>query len=362
MPPRQSEKDGDPGPPWSATPAATLAPRYCQRFGCQGVAVGLIDVRAPRPDEWFLMHGLDGPLEQVCLDDVLGTDALVRSAMRQGVAVSEADSIDSAIGEATDQPLLVAMQPESLIDQRWWLLILARRNEPFQPPESRAVWVALRQWQAMFSATGEPNMGRLIVGHDNRLLAADVGTQQRMLSSFATFEELVRQIRPTLRQRYPMLARHETRDAVLQVDGASWWVHMHLGGVNGDEGSEQLFVEWREASGDDLPAVGLVGDDRIARAIAYLHDHYVSGPTLAEIAQQVHTSPFHFHRMFSRQVGISPKQYLQRRQLQVAKWLLRSSRAPIGEVAGRTGFSSHGHFTSTFHRVVGMSPSDYREQ
>ena len=33
----------------------------------------------------------------------------------------------------------------------------------------------------------------------------------------------------------------------------------------------------------------------------------------------------------------------------------------LGNVASATGFSSHGHFTSTFHRVVGAIPSQYRE-
>jgi len=108
--------------------------------------------------------------------------------------------------------------------------------------------------------------------------------------------------------------------------------------------------------------LGVVEDERIALAVAYLHDHYHLASSLAQIAEVVHISPFHFHRLFTRQVGLSPKHYLQHKQLQVARWLLRTSRMPVGEIAARIGFASHGHFTSTFHRIVGASPTDYRER
>jgi AraC family transcriptional regulator, regulatory protein of adaptative response / methylated-DNA-[protein]-cysteine methyltransferase len=107
--------------------------------------------------------------------------------------------------------------------------------------------------------------------------------------------------------------------------------------------------------------VGIVSDPRIAQAIAYIHENFDSSPSLTDIARHVHVSPFHFHRLFSKQVGASPKHYLQKKQLQMARWWLRRTNTAIANVAKQAGFSSHGHFTSTFHRVVGKSPSEYRE-
>ena len=141
-------------------------------------------------------------------------------------------------------------------------------------------------------------------------------------------------------------------------------------GLKGSVTSELFFENCR------IPAENLLGNEnegfkqflvvldggRIARAIAYLHDVYPESPSLAQISKQAHMSPFHFHRLFSRQAGISPKHYLQKKQLQVAKWLLRSSKHSIGSIAAHTGFASHGHFTSTFHRLVGVSPTEYRQQ
>ena len=101
------------------------------------------------------------------------------------------------------------------------------------------------------------------------------------------------------------------------------------------------------------------------QALAYIHENYHLAPSLSDVARAVSVSPFHFHRLFTAQVGVSPKHYLQGRQLQMARWLLGRGSVPIGTIAQRTGFSSHGHFTSTFspggrpepHRLPRAAPS-----
>lgn len=118
--------------------------------------------------------------------------------------------------------------------------------------------------------------------------------------------------------------------------------------------------ELRSVAAGDTPAVGLIDDPRVAIAVGYLSDRFADAPRLAEVAAAVHTSVFHFHRLFSRTLGVTPKRYLLGMQLQVAGWLLCETDLPVGRVAAAAGFASHGHFTATFHRFVGMSPSAYR--
>ncbi len=125
---------------------------------------------------------------------------------------------------------------------------------------------------------------------------------------------------------------------------------------------DALLLEFRPTDAEDPPAVGLLEDSRVARAAAYLADNYQQSPSLNTVADVVETSAFHFHRLFSRAMGVSPKHFLLRTQLMIAKWLLRSTSTPIGTIATETGFSSHGHFPATFHRIVGGSPSTYRDQ
>lgn len=80
-------------------------------------------------------------------------------------------------------------------------------------------------------------------------------------------------------------------------------------------------------------------------------------PTLARIA---HVSPSHFARSFRRTFGETPHRYVQRRRIERAMSLLRSTGLPVTEVALAVGFTSHGTFSRTFREVVGDSPSGYR--
>lgn len=160
-----------------------------------------------------------------------------------------------------------------------------------------------------------------------------------------------------MEQRYPNWVDYAAHDLVLELDRQPVWVVLRRSQALEDARAVHWHLELRPLEADDMPAVGLLKDDRIARALAYIHEHFAESPSLSDIARIVHISPFHFHRLFTRMVGLSPKIYLQRKQLQVAKWLLRKGGMPIGQIARKSGFSSHGHFTSTFHRIVGTAPA-----
>ena len=51
--------------------------------------------------------------------------------------------------------------------------------------------------------------------------------------------------------------------------------------------------------------------NRIAEAIRFLNSNYHKQPSLEEVAEHIHVSPFHFQRMFTEWSGISPKKFLQ---------------------------------------------------
>jgi AraC-like DNA-binding protein len=80
--------------------------------------------------------------------------------------------------------------------------------------------------------------------------------------------------------------------------------------------------------------------------------------TLLELARQVHVSPYHLHRCFREQVGLTPHEYLLRRRLERAKELLAEG-ATVTEAAAATGFSSPGYFSTVFRRRVGVTPTGF---
>ncbi len=69
---------------------------------------------------------------------------------------------------------------------------------------------------------------------------------------------------------------------------------------------------------------------RIARAIAYMVEHYQEQPSLDEMAAQAGLSTFHFQRIFKRWAGISPKRFLQYVTLAHAKRLLAGDASVLG--------------------------------
>ena len=61
---------------------------------------------------------------------------------------------------------------------------------------------------------------------------------------------------------------------------------------------------------------------RVADAINYINKNFKKQPSLEEVSEAVHLSPYHFQRIFKEWAGISPKKFLQFVSLQNAKELL----------------------------------------
>ncbi|MCE7005772.1 AraC family transcriptional regulator [Kibdelosporangium philippinense] len=80
-------------------------------------------------------------------------------------------------------------------------------------------------------------------------------------------------------------------------------------------------------------------------------------PALARIALM---SPTHFTRSFRATFGETPHRYLQRRRIERAMALLRSTSVAVTDVSAQVGFESLGTFSRTFRAIVGVSPTEYR--
>jgi AraC-like DNA-binding protein len=96
------------------------------------------------------------------------------------------------------------------------------------------------------------------------------------------------------------------------------------------------------------------------RVKAYLEENYAEPIRLAELAALVNRSKFHLLRLFKDEVGVPPHVYLENVRIREAQRLLHQ-RIPIIDVAYRTGFSSQSHLTTSFKRVIGVTPKQYAE-
>lgn len=100
--------------------------------------------------------------------------------------------------------------------------------------------------------------------------------------------------------------------------------------------------------------------NRIAEAIDYLRENYSRQPELAEVAEKVHLSPYHFQRLFTDWAGTSPKKFLQYISLQHAKKMLKEDQASLFETAMETGFSGASRLHDLFVNIEGMTPGEYK--
>jgi AraC family transcriptional regulator, regulatory protein of adaptative response / methylated-DNA-[protein]-cysteine methyltransferase len=100
--------------------------------------------------------------------------------------------------------------------------------------------------------------------------------------------------------------------------------------------------------------------NRIAEAIEYIKTNFKEQPSLDEVAQKVHLSPFHFQRLFTEWAGTSPKNFLQYTSIAYAKKILKENQATLFDAAYETGLSGTGRLHDLFIKIEGMTPAEYK--
>lgn len=100
--------------------------------------------------------------------------------------------------------------------------------------------------------------------------------------------------------------------------------------------------------------------NRIAEAIKYIKENFKEQPSLNNIADSVHLSPYHFQRLFSNWAGVSPKKFMQYISVEYAKQLLKEQQATLFDAALETGLSGTGRLHDLFIRIEGMTPGEFK--
>jgi len=98
----------------------------------------------------------------------------------------------------------------------------------------------------------------------------------------------------------------------------------------------------------------------VAAAVAFARLHSSEQLTVAELAAAARLSVTQMDRAVRRALGLSAKQLLLRMRLEEAILRLRTTQAPVAEIASECGYYDQSAFTRQFRRVVGMSPGAYR--
>jgi AraC-like DNA-binding protein len=99
----------------------------------------------------------------------------------------------------------------------------------------------------------------------------------------------------------------------------------------------------------------------INKAIEWLEVNYSSTVTISEIAEYIGLNRKYFSRIFKREIGMSPQNFLINFRLNKACELMMNNQLSIGEISRSVGYVDQLLFSKIFKKFKGVSPNNYRK-
>lgn len=100
----------------------------------------------------------------------------------------------------------------------------------------------------------------------------------------------------------------------------------------------------------------------IKQTIAYIETHYQEKLSLNTLAAQVYVSPVYLSNLFSRIMGKTITEYIQKFRVDKAKELLKNPELAISDIAEEVGYSDIKYFAQVFKKIIGVTPTNFRNQ
>ena len=168
--------------------------------------------------------------------------------------------------------------------------------------------------------------------------------------------------------RFQIVERYSRADPTIANIGLALLAELDSEGLSGrlyaDSLANVLAVHLlRHYSNEQEPVLqnsGGLPAHKLRLVTDYIADNFDADISLAQLAQVVGMSNFHFAREFKKATGTTPHQYLIKFRIDRAKTLLADNHLPLVEVGLRAGFSHQSHFTRLFRRLTGTTPHLYR--
>ena len=107
-----------------------------------------------------------------------------------------------------------------------------------------------------------------------------------------------------------------------------------------------------------VPGMPLLRLNRVLDFVDANIGHDLCVPKLATVAGM---SPYYFCRSFKQSTGTTPHRYVLHRRIEQAKRLLGDGTRSLLKIAQQIGFTDQSQFTRVFHKMAGITPSEYRK-
>lgn len=92
----------------------------------------------------------------------------------------------------------------------------------------------------------------------------------------------------------------------------------------------------------------------------FIDSHYSENITLDFLSNLTYVNKFHLVHLFTKEMGISPINYLINKRIDESKNLLATTNYSIRDISSIVGFSNSSYFSQMFKKITGISPKDFR--
>lgn len=101
-------------------------------------------------------------------------------------------------------------------------------------------------------------------------------------------------------------------------------------------------------------------DNRIAKTVLYFRKHLNEAIELEKLAEISCLSKDHFIRLFKKELGTTPLQYINQKKIEKAQLLLITEELAVKEIAFQLAFDDYSYFSRLFKKTTGVTPQEYR--
>lgn len=128
------------------------------------------------------------------------------------------------------------------------------------------------------------------------------------------------------------------------------------------ESLTQMILALNVHSHDEISTVSTVQQQRMKTMLSWIDENYPHPITIQDVADSAGISIRESQKIFSNLVHLTPVQYITRRRISAAVYLLENTDNTISEISITCGFESSSYFTKKFKEVIGETPKIYRQQ
>ncbi|HET7208090.1 MAG TPA: helix-turn-helix domain-containing protein [Terriglobales bacterium] len=150
------------------------------------------------------------------------------------------------------------------------------------------------------------------------------------------------------------------------IDLALAWVEEDCGNALAHEAARELVLFLRRPGGQQQLSTSLASQASEMKSLqdlqVWIVENLRSKLSVQDLAERVAMSVRNFERVFTRELGITPSQYVLQARVEAARRQLERTDAGLKQIAGACGFGSVDVMSRSFLRLIGITPRAYRVQ